>query len=284
VAHSTTGSCSLTRIPEAPIWSDDLRFNRMERGFSLVELAVVMVIVGLLLGGMIATLSVQIDQRNHSETQFRLEAAREALLAYAIANGRLPCPATSASAGAEVRLATGVCGATGTAFDYYGGVSGGVTGGLLPAVTLGFQPVDTSGFAIDAWGNRIRYAVSMVTTPAHPANFTNRTNLQTNGLGVLPNDLVVCSESPATVAAAACDANKSVTNTLTVVAIVFSTGKNGATGGTGTNEARNVDGNALFVSRTPDPATATGGEFDDLLVWIPVGILYSRLISAGLLP
>lgn len=251
-------------------------------------MAVVLTIVGLLLSGMIVTLGAQVELRNYSETQSRLEAAREALLAYAIANGRLPCPATSASAGAEVRLATGVCGATtGTAFDYYGGVSGGVTGGLLPAVTLGFQPVDTSGFAVDAWTNRIRYAISRVNsvTPSSDlANFTNRTNLRTNGVGILPNDLVVCSESPATVANTTCDANKSVTNQNTLVAIVFSTGKNGATGGTGTNEARNVDGNQLFVSRPPDPATAASGEFDDILVWLPVGILYSRLISAGLLP
>jgi len=65
---------------------------------------------------------------------------------------------------------------------------------------------------------------------------------------------------------------------------VFSTGKNGATGGTGTNEARNLDNNALFVSRTPDPAGATGGEFDDQMLWITVGELYGKLIAAGLLP
>jgi hypothetical protein len=75
-----------------------------------------------------------------------------------------------------------------------------------------------------------------------------------------------------------------MTNQKTVVAIVFSTGKNGATGGIGTNEARNLDGNELFVSRTPDPATATGGEFDDQVLWISVGTLYSKLIAAGLLP
>lgn len=81
-----------------------------------------------------------------------------------------------------------------------------------------------------------------------------------------------------------CDPSTSVTNQNTVVAIIFSTGKNGATGGTGTNEARNLDGNALFVSRVPDPSGATGGEFDDLLVWIPVGVLYGKLIAAGVLP
>ena len=69
-----------------------------------------------------------------------------------------------------------------------------------------------------------------------------------------------------------------------MVAIILSTGKNGATGGTGLNEARNLDGNALFVSRPPDPPGASGGEFDDLVVWIPVGLLYNRMIAAGVLP
>jgi hypothetical protein len=38
------------------------------------------------------------------------------------------------------------------------------------------------------------------------------------------------------------------------------------------------------VSRTPDPPSAAGGEFDDLVAWIPVGLLYGRMIAAGGLP
>ena len=94
----------------------------------------------------------------------------------------------------------------------------------------------------------------------------------------------MCSQSPAVAAATACDAGTSVTNPSMVVAIVFSTGKNTATGGTGTNEARNLDSNQLFVFRPPDPSSATGGEFDDQMLWIPVGLLYGRMIAAGVLP
>jgi hypothetical protein len=32
------------------------------------------------------------------------------------------------------------------------------------------------------------------------------------------------------------------------------------------------------------PSDATGGEFDDMMVWIPVGMLYGRLATAGVLP
>ena len=50
------------------------------------------------------------------------------------------------------------------------------------------------------------------------------------------------------------------------------------------NEARNLDNNQLFVSKTPDPPGAAGGEFDDQMVWITAGELYSKLIAAGRLP
>jgi len=162
-------------------------------------------------------------------------------------------------------------------------------GGFLPARAIGFQIVDTNGFALDAWQNRLRYVISGVapvgcTGSSTAPHFTNATNLRTNGITCQPGDLVVCNRSPVTVTNTVCDANTSVTNQNIVVAIVFSTGKNGATGGTGTNEARNLDNNALFVSRTPDPAGATGGEFDDQMLWITVGELYGKLIAAGLLP
>jgi hypothetical protein len=149
--------------------------------------------------------------------------------------------------------------------------------------------VDVNGFALDAWQNRLRYAVSGVapvncTGSSTAPHFTNATNLRTNGITCQPGDLVVCNRSPVTVTNTVCDATTSVTNQNIVVAIVFSTGKNGATGGTGTNEARNLDNNALFVSRTPDPVGATGGEFDDQMTWIAVGELYGKLVAAGLLP
>jgi prepilin-type N-terminal cleavage/methylation domain-containing protein len=272
-----------------------MHLPRLRRGFTLAELAIVMVIVTFLLGGMMAMFSSQTDQRKWNDTQSRLEAARDAILGYAIANGRLPCPANSTSAGAEVRQASGTyindCGALGhnpatNLYDYYGGVVGSVTYGLLPAVTLGYQPVDSQGFALDAWGNRIRYALSATFSVSSPntTNFTNASTLKASTVSFLPNDLVVCSASPATVTNTVCDANTSITNQKTVVAIIFSTGKNGTTGGTGKNEARNLDANALFVSRPPDPATATGGEFDDQMVWISIGTLYSKLIAAGVLP
>jgi type II secretory pathway pseudopilin PulG len=246
-------------------------------GFTLTELAVVFFIISLLLGTAMYTLSAQSDQRSFEETRRRLEAARELVLAFAIANGRLPCPATTTG---DESLTSGHCTSP--------------WGGFLPARTIGFQIVDTGGFALDAWHNRIRYAVPSHTlalagcaggTPATPySHFTNAANLRANGITCQPSDLVICNRAPALATASVCDTGTSVTNQNTVVAIIFSTGKNGATGGTGQNEARNLANNRVFVSRTPDPVAAAGGEFDDQMLWIPVGELYGRLIAAGRLP
>lgn len=242
------------------------------RGFTLVELAMMLLIVGLVLGSMLFTLSAQVEQSNRSETLRRLESAKELLLAFAIVNGRLPCPASAVSNGDESPTGGDICS------SYYNG--------FLPATAIGFQPVDASGYAVDAWGNRIRYAVSQTqwgTTPF--ARYTKRhvagATTSAWSLGQTPNDLLICAT---TQAGPACTAGTAVTNQNITVAVVFSTGKNGSSGPQGANETENVDGDAVFVSRAPDAAGALGGEFDDLLVWLTAGALYGRMISAGTLP
>lgn len=245
------------------------------RGFSLVEIAVVLVIVGLLIGGLLAPLSMQMEQRNYADTQKRLEAAREELLGFAIANGRLPCPASSSSSGDESPSGGGTC------TNYYGG--------YLPARALGTQNVDSSGYALDAYNNRIRYVLSQTPTSATcvtvPA-FSSSTNLKSNGVQCVPADLRVCKSSQASgFSSTSCGSSNDLVNTSTIVAIVFSQGKNGATtDASRTDEVANSDSNATFVYHAPTPSGGTGGEFDDLMVWIPAGLLYGRMVSAGVLP
>lgn len=252
--------------------------TRREGGFTLTELAVVFTIISLLLAAAMYTLSAQTEQRNFEETRRRLEAARELLLAFALVNSRLPCPAsttTGTTAGFEAPAGGGTCTAPGP------------YGGWLPARSIGFQVTDAAGNAVDAWGNAIRYALSgtapsCVTAPATP-HFTNATNLRANGISCQPNDLVVC-QSASGITATTCGTAVPVTNQTTLVAIVFSTGKNGATGAGGIDEAANLNGDRVFVWHTPTPVGATNGEFDDQITWITAGEFYGKLISAGLLP
>jgi type II secretory pathway pseudopilin PulG len=254
-------------------------------------------IVGFLLASLMYTLSAQTEQRNFDDTRRRLEQARELVLSFAIVNGRLPCPARSNSAGAEVRdVASGRCW-DGTTEDYYGGaLPGGVTGGFLPAVTLGHPNVDPSGFALDAWGNPIRYAVAKsIASGTCTGTFTNphwvnATNMKANGIACQPGDLLICKSSTGITSSACGGGTNQLMSQSLLVAIIFSTGKNAttSTGGTGADESKNLDGGGaadpVFVYHTPTPVDFAQGEFDDQFIWITVGELYGKLIAAGVLP
>ena len=243
------------------------------RGFTLTELAVVFAIVAFLIGGAMMTLSAQIEQRNQEETRRRLNAAVEALVAYAIVNRRLPCPASAGTTGDEAPAGGGIC------TTYFGG--------FLPARTIGLQETDPQGYALDAWGNRIRYAVSNAVTGCTgvalgPPFFTSQANLKANGVSCQPNDIDICAPADTTTA---CTGANRVVSTQTVVLLVFSVGKNGAVASSyGRHEDANVDGTAAFISRTPSGAEDVRGAYDDLMVWVPAGVLYARLIAAGVLP
>jgi prepilin-type N-terminal cleavage/methylation domain-containing protein len=272
------------------------RTARGAKGFTLTELAVVFAIVALLLGGAMYTLSAQTEQRNFEEARRRIDLAKELLLAFAIVNGRLPCPATSTSNGDEAPTGGGAC--TGYLPDSAN------TTGFLPATAIGFKPVDGSGYAIDPWGNRLRYAVASnatqpsgstgCTAPTNPDAFTTASRLKssTNNISCAPRDLVICSATQNTAAGAtpscgtwgATGDARPVTNPLTVVAVVISRGKNTAPASGGADEAENVDNDGVFVHHEPRPSEGQGGEYDDQLVWIAVGELYAKLIAAGQLP
>ncbi len=76
---------------------DRKRVRRATRnsGFSLIELAVVLVIIGLLVGGGIAALDTTIEQSNRSQQRKHLDVVRDALYGFSMSNGRLPCPDAS---------------------------------------------------------------------------------------------------------------------------------------------------------------------------------------------
>jgi type II secretory pathway pseudopilin PulG len=287
--------------------------RRRITGFTLTELAVVFVIVVLLLGSAMYTLSAQTEQRNFEETRRRLEQARELVLAYAIVNGRLPCPARGtattspvASVGEEVRnTGTFQCSGdhgAGAFEDYYGGThpTQNINLGYLPAKTIGYQPIGPNGLALDVWGQPIRYAVAKTVTGCTGTStlphWTYAVNMKANGISCQPGDLLICKTTDVTPAMSttSCGGTPSGQNQLVaqnlVVVVIFSTGKNGLStlSGAGADEAANLDGagnvNPLFVYHTPTPSTHAQGEFDDQMVWVTVGELYGRLIAAGMLP
>ena len=251
------------------------------RGFTLTELAIVLVIVALLVGGMLISVSTSRDIANEKETQKQLMSINEALLGFAAGHGRLPCPATVTSTGREsfCTNAGAACGAELFVVQAHGQCTE-FFDGFIPAASLGISPTDGQGFAIDAWGNRIRYAVSNNTAGAVNFPFTTPSGIKT-AWGIDPSqiqpDLRVCNKA-AGIAGGNCGAGNDLTTTA--VAVVFSTGRNGGAPPPSADELANwtTSNDRVFVSMTQSP------NFDDIVTWVSPNILYNRLISAGRLP
>jgi len=238
-------------------------------GFSLVELAIVLVVVSFLAGGLIVTLSAQMELANTSETQRRLADARQALIGYAAANGRLPCPAAPGTTGVEAPLGGGNCS---NPWD-----------GFLPGITLGLGPTNDAGYVLDAWGNPIRFAVTTENTSAFTTTNGLKAAWNTGGIGALTPNLQICSTATGLTGSgnsAACATNMTLANSA--VAVVLSQGKNGGSTPTSTDEVANTNADRLFVSHTPTPAGTS--EFDDQVLWLSPNLLYSQMITAGRLP
>lgn len=247
--------------------------RRFTAGFSLIELAIVLFIVALLLGGLLMPLTAQIDQQKAKDTQKTLADLKEALIGFALVNGRLPCPAAPlAGTGLESPAGGGVC----TNFS----------NGFVPAVTLGMTPVNAQGFLLDGWNNPIRYAVSNATVGGFPNAFTSPLGMKTATIGSLAgaNLLNVCSNSIAI--ALTCGPSPATTTfTDNAPALVFSLGKNGNTAGLiGPDEAANTNNDKIFVSHEQGTDGAGNEGFDDIVNWLSTGILINRMVAAGQLP
>jgi len=219
-------------------------------GFTLTELAIVLVIVALLLSTLMPALSAQLDQRNYSETRQTLSEVREALIGFAAKNAAsdgkpyLPCPDTDDD-GIENRDGIGAC----TSQE-----------GNVPWSDLGLARTDS-------WDNRVRYRVH--------GNFSR--NFAGFDLTTPAPNLRVCTTSACTI---------TVATALPVVLV--SHGKNGLgarntipgwnAAPAGADELENADADNDFVSHEQTP------DFDDLVVWLPTALLNSRMLSAGRLP
>ena len=144
------------------------KFRRgRQRGFSLVEVAIVLTIAGLMMSGFLEFYSLQIKKTRIETTRNRLESLRNALTNYVTTHDRLPCPQSPAgmprpkdgddpcAEGAE-KLAPGVVAA----------VVGDPPVGRDPQQEVWIGTVPTQELrlpaeqGLDGWGDAFTYAVS----------------------------------------------------------------------------------------------------------------------------
>ncbi len=240
----------------------------------------VVLILGILASGLAMPFATQVQLRRHDETRRQLDEAKEALLGFAAAHGRLPCPATASSRGQESFAGAG---------DAASGDCASFHGGYLPAASLGLAPLDAEGFLRDTWGsprNRIRYAVfgagaavNGVVNPLTRANGMQAATL--SGLGAASHYLFICASGTGVTASGCGPAANQLTRRAAFV--LLSLGPNAVDEiRPASDEARNVDGDAVFVFR--DAGAGSANAFDDVLHWVPVHLVASRLLAAGRLP
>ena len=231
----------------------------------MIELAVVLVIIGVLAGSFIGTLGSRIDTSRQLETKESLEDIKRALYGFAMARlnppgvTRLPCPDVD-NDGIE-----DLAGAQCSTLTSYGN---------LPWATLGIERGD-------AWSSNFSYWVA--DEYSNMAGFTLATDA--SGVGQIrtaaPAGNVISSN---------------------VAAVIFSHGKN-QSGSTGldnvarsavpavgaeyADERENTDIDVLppvlFISR---PITVEDAPvvFDDIVVWISEYELKGWMVQAGALP
>ena len=146
------------------------RASTLAGGFTLAELAVVLAIIGLLIGGLMIPLSTQQELRGRQDTDKALAAIQEALLGFAAINGRLPCPAQAniatgtANAGVEATMTvsgTCACSDTVNGVAAIGAVACDGDNNNAPSTVTGVLPWATLGLPeADFWGSRYTYRVA----------------------------------------------------------------------------------------------------------------------------
>jgi prepilin-type N-terminal cleavage/methylation domain-containing protein len=220
-----------------------------ERGFSLIELSIALIIFGLLAGSLLGQTTGQRRLFTEQRARAQLDLSLEALYGFAISHGRLPCAADPTLDSSHAEAGKEDCTPN--------------KAGVLPWRTLALPETDP-------WGQRLSYYAHglFIAEPGGEARagFSLTTK---GGLNVLPGT----------------HTTHTVANDLP--AVIVSHGRNGL-GGYRSNgqrspashpdEAKNADGSMGFINRPPD------NQYDDLTVWIVPTVLNARMLAAGRLP
>lgn len=214
-------------------------------GFTLLELAIVLTIIGILMLGATGSVKRYVENNHFKTTQQYLQQARKALLTYVALYGALPCPDSDNDGRSDDEFPGNGSAECRSAF------------GLLPYLELGLQPETSWGYpavyAINRRAATHRCAESQSACFFREAGQVGfKTTYTSGGLEIRDSSGKMIAES--------------------VLAIVMSYGSNsGATfaacaNSGGEDEQANCTNNGSFtLDRSRD---RSGDFFDDQLIWI----------------
>lgn len=239
------------------------RFRNQGAGFSLMELAIVLMIIGTLMSGVLVAVSQTAESARITAAKAQMREIEEALYGFAQAYGRLPCPATDLSMPPNTEDAT--C----------------PEHGFVPSGTLGLDgSADANGLLLDPWEQPLRYSV-VTTAGAGNPDFSNQASIQSffNAGTTLTNANMfeICED----------DTCVDLISDM-VPLVVLSLGSNWNTY-TSAEELLNAGDQVMSGYAIKDDfsfvsATFSEENFDDQIIWLSPYVLFNRLVEAGKLP
>ena len=219
----------------------------------LIEVAIALLVLALLIGSIVVPLNQQVQQSKIRETQKAITDVNEALLGFIMINGRLPRPATSATNGVENAA---IC------------ASEAACTGFVPWTTLGVNK-------LDAWGNLLRYSV----TPAFANSAFTLTTVGTKTIQERDSAAVLVSYATQVPVVVWSNGPENFGTNAAGVAR-----SNNSAGTTNADEITNNTATVTFIRRVAASNTSGGGEYDDIVTFMPTSLLVSKAIAAGKLP
>lgn len=233
------------------------------KGFTLIEIAIVLIIVTILLGYTVAMVPVQQELKQYRKASAEMDRILDALYAFAQVNGRLPCPDIVAAPDGVENVAAGCT-------NSYG---------YIPTKTLGLDGNIDSNFSLrDPWNTPYIYQVTSINAAGNGGDFVMAGDIQSVGIAALAPDLSICLTNGA---GPNCPGGPADTVLANVPAVIISQGKD--RGSIASNiQTENTDADVLFVKTSR--SDVVGAEYDDIVKWITPNILYSKMIDAGQLP
>ncbi len=143
---------------------EQMNKSQNQSGFTLVELTVVLVVIGLLLASAAPVLKIYLLQKRDNEMKETTRAVRTALSNFIEVNDRYPCPAPLDISSLDPQFGqeqivnpgqpTQSCDPSSSGVSYDAGLN--VYVGAVPARTLDLE----MGRTLDPYGNRFTYAIS----------------------------------------------------------------------------------------------------------------------------